>query len=62
MPKIDKPLKGFNIEIWFEYPNEIKGGTYLNWTHGVVDEVIVLKTVKKIKVTWAAECIVHLDT
>ena len=35
----------------FEYPNEIEGGTYLNWTHGVVDEVIVLKTVKKIKVT-----------
>ena len=61
MPKIDKSLKGFHIEMLFEYPNEIEGGTYLNWTHGVVDEVIILKTVKKIKVAWAAECIGHLD-
>ena len=61
MPKIDKSLKGFHIEMLFEYPNEIEGGTYLNWTHGVVDEVIILKTVKKIKVTWAAECLGHLN-
>ena len=49
MPKIDKSLKGFHIEILFKYPNEIEGGTYLNWSHGVVDEVIILKTVKKVK-------------
>ena len=36
----------------FEYPNELEGGTYLDWTHGIVEEVIILKTITKFKVIY----------
>ena len=44
MPKVDETLVGFKIEMLFDYPNEIKGGTYIDWAHGVVEEVINSKS------------------
>ena len=61
MPKIDSELKGFQLEMLFEYPNEIGGGTYLDWAHGVVTEVISTKTTHKFRVKWAEECVGDLD-
>ena len=45
----------------FEYPNEVGGGTYLDWAHGVVTDVISTKTTKKLEVKWAEECVGALD-
>ena len=50
MPTIDSKLKGFRVEMLFEYPNEVGGGTYLDWAHGVVTNVISTKTTKKFEV------------
>ena len=61
MPTINSKLKGFRLEMLFEYPNEIGGGTYLDWAHGVVTEVISTKTTHKFRVKWAEECVGDLD-
>ena len=61
MPDIDKKMKGFQLEMLFEYPNELEGGTYLDWTRGIVEEVIILKTITKFKVKWAKECLGKFD-
>ena len=29
----------------------------MNWTHGIVQELIIPKTVRKLKVKWATECL-----
>ena len=42
---INKQMKGFQFEMVFKYPNELEGGTSLDWTHGIVQEVIVFKTI-----------------
>ena len=56
MPDVGRQMIGFNSEMLFEYPNEIGGGTYLDWAHGVVvTDVILTKTTKKFKVEWAVE-------
>ena len=30
------------IEMLFDCPNEIEGGTYVDWAHGVVKEVVIV--------------------
>ena len=61
MPGINTKMKGFQLEMLFEYPNELEGGTSLDWTHGIVQEVIVFKTITKFKVKCAPECLSEFD-
>ena len=43
MPEINEEMKGFKIEMLFEYPNPVEEGTYLDWAHGTVMDVIGLR-------------------
>ena len=61
MPDINEEMKGFKIEMLFEYPNPVEGGTYLDWAHGTVMDVIVTKTTKKFRIKWAQEILLPLD-
>ena len=61
MPGINKTMKAFQLEILFEYLNELQWGRYLDWTHAVVQEVIILKTITKFKVKCAPECLSEFD-
>ena len=61
MPGINTKMKGFQLEMLFEYPNELEGGTYLDWTHWIVKEVIILKTITKFRIKWATEWLCEFD-
>ena len=61
MPEIDAGMKGFKIEMLFEYPNPVEEGTYLDWAHGTVMDVIVTKTTKKFRIKWSQEILLPLD-
>ena len=60
MPTVDETLVEFKIEMLFDYPNEIEGGTYLDWAHGVVKEVINDKS-NRVLIEWDDDCLGRLD-
>ena len=31
---------GYKLEMLFEYPNTLEGVTYLDWAHGIVEDVV----------------------
>ena len=60
MPLVDESLVGFNIEMLFEYPNVVEGGTYLDWAYGTVKE-IMNKNTNRVLIEWNDECLGRLD-
>ena len=60
MLAVDQTLVGYNIEMLFEYPNDVEGGTYLDWAHGVVKEVKNEKT-NRVLIEWNQSCLGRLD-
>ena len=40
----------------FEYPNTLEGGTYLDWAHGIVENVVNKKT-GRVHVKWHKVCV-----
>ena len=39
-PNTDSTFVGYKLEMLFEYPNALEGGTYLDWAHGIVEDVV----------------------
>ena len=60
MPSVDESLVGFNIEMLFEYPTVVKGGTYLDLAYGTVKE-ITNKNTNRVLIEWNDECLGRLD-
>ena len=46
---------------WGMSERPVEGGTYLDWAHGTVQEVVVTKRTKKFKIKWDKECLLPLD-
>ena len=39
-PSIDSTFVDFKLEMLFEYPNTLEGGTYLDWAPGIVGDLV----------------------
>ena len=55
-PNIDSTFVGYKLEMLFEYPNTLEGGTYLDWAHGIVENIVNTKT-GRVRVRWHKDCV-----
>ena len=60
MPEMNDTLKGFKIEMLFEYYPSLDGGQYLDWAHGEVAGVLNAKT-RRVKIKWDSDCVAEGD-